>query len=279
MPAPVRHHADLSRRRPAQSGRARPRRHRQGAWPPRSSSTAHTARSSRARPASTAAAAARCTPSSRLSASIPNNAIVGGSGSIAPGAALFKRVNRKPGIVVANIGDASFGCGPVWEGITFSAMDQYRKLWDESLGGGLPIIFNCMNNFYGMGGQPSGETMGVRVHRPHRRRRQSRPDACRARQRLRSAARHRRLPPQEADSGGRRRPGPARYRHLSHQRPLALRCFQLPLQGRDRALAAGRLHPAFRAKLLDHGGISPKPALDSTRAASRTLSSRCSSSP
>jgi 2-oxoisovalerate dehydrogenase E1 component len=91
----------------------------------------------------------------------PNNAIVGGSGSIAPGAALFKRVNRKPGIVVANIGDASFGCGPVWEGITISAMDQYRKLWDESLGGGLPIVFNCMNNFYGMGGQPFGETMGV----------------------------------------------------------------------------------------------------------------------
>jgi 2-oxoisovalerate dehydrogenase E1 component len=91
----------------------------------------------------------------------PNNAIVGGSGSVAPGAALFKRVNRKPGMVVCNIGDASFGCGPVWEGITFSAMDQYRKLWDKALGGGLPIIFNCMNNFYGMGGQPSGETMGM----------------------------------------------------------------------------------------------------------------------
>jgi 2-oxoisovalerate dehydrogenase E1 component len=91
----------------------------------------------------------------------PNNAIVGGSGSIAPGAALYKRVNRKPGIVVCNIGDASFGCGPVWEGITFSAMDQYRKLWDASLGGGLPIVFNCMDNFYGMGGQPMGETMGV----------------------------------------------------------------------------------------------------------------------
>jgi 2-oxoisovalerate dehydrogenase E1 component len=90
----------------------------------------------------------------------PNNAIVGGSGSIAPGAALFKRVNRKPGIVVANIGDASFGCGPVWEGITFASMDQYRKLWDEALGGGLPIIFNCVNNHYGMGGQPCGETMG-----------------------------------------------------------------------------------------------------------------------
>ncbi len=91
----------------------------------------------------------------------PNNAIVGGSGSIAPGAALFKRVNRKPGLVVANIGDSSFGCGPVWEGITFSAMDQYRTLWDPSLGGGLPIIFNCMNNFYGMGGQPFGETMAM----------------------------------------------------------------------------------------------------------------------
>jgi 2-oxoisovalerate dehydrogenase E1 component len=91
----------------------------------------------------------------------PNNAIVGGSGSVAPGAALFKRVNRKPGIVVANIGDASFGCGPVWEGITLSAMAQYRTLWDESLGGGLPILFNCMNNFYGMGGQTLGETMGI----------------------------------------------------------------------------------------------------------------------
>jgi 2-oxoisovalerate dehydrogenase E1 component len=90
----------------------------------------------------------------------PNNAIVGGSGSIAPGAAVYKRVNRKPGIVVANIGDASFGCGPVWEGITFASMDQYRKLWDPELGGGLPIIFNCMDNFYGMGGQPWGETMG-----------------------------------------------------------------------------------------------------------------------
>jgi 2-oxoisovalerate dehydrogenase E1 component len=91
----------------------------------------------------------------------PNNAIVGGSGSIAPGAALYKRVNRQPGIVVCNIGDASFACGPVWEGITFSAMDQYRRLWDQSLGGGLPILFNCMDNFYGMGGQTRGETMGM----------------------------------------------------------------------------------------------------------------------
>ncbi len=90
----------------------------------------------------------------------PNNAIVGGSGSIAPGAALFKRVNRKPGIVVCNIGDASFGCGPVWEGMMFAAMAQYRTLWDQELGGGLPLLVNCFNNQYGMGGQTNGETMG-----------------------------------------------------------------------------------------------------------------------
>ncbi len=90
----------------------------------------------------------------------PNNAIVGGSGDIAVGAALFKKVNRKPGIVVANIGDASMGCGPVWEGMVFASMDQFRKLWEEEYRGGLPIIFNFMNNQYGMGGQTRGETMG-----------------------------------------------------------------------------------------------------------------------
>ncbi|MBN1299317.1 MAG: dehydrogenase [Actinobacteria bacterium] len=93
----------------------------------------------------------------------PNNAIVGGSGPIGPGAALFKRVNRRKGIVIINIGDASFGCGPVWEGICFATMDQYKTLWDKSLGGGLPLIINCMNNHYGMGGQTSGETMGYKI--------------------------------------------------------------------------------------------------------------------
>jgi 2-oxoisovalerate dehydrogenase E1 component len=96
---------------------------------------------------------------------MPNNAIVGGSADIAVGAALFKRVNRKPGIVIANIGDASLGCGPVWEAMMFAAMDQYNTLWDQDTvngnpGGAPPILFNFMNNFYGMGGQPQGETMG-----------------------------------------------------------------------------------------------------------------------
>ncbi len=92
--------------------------------------------------------------------SMPNNAIVGGSAPIALGSALFKRINHQPGIVVANIGDASMGCGPVWEAMTFAAMDQFRQLWPEHDGGNPPILFNFFNNFYGMGGQTSGETMG-----------------------------------------------------------------------------------------------------------------------
>ena len=94
---------------------------------------------------------------------MPNNAIVGGSAPIAQGAALYKRITRQPGIVVANIGDASLGCGPVWEAMTFAAMDQFRGLWPEADGGNPPILFNFFNNFYGMGGQTAGETMGFDV--------------------------------------------------------------------------------------------------------------------
>jgi 2-oxoisovalerate dehydrogenase E1 component len=93
----------------------------------------------------------------------PNNAIVGGSGDISVGAALYKKINRKPGIVVCNIGDASMGCGPVWEGISFATMDQYQTLWEGEFKGGLPLIFNFMNNLYGMGGQTVGETMGYGI--------------------------------------------------------------------------------------------------------------------
>jgi len=93
----------------------------------------------------------------------PNNAIVGGSGDISVGAALFKKINRKSGIVVCNIGDASTACGPVWEGICFATMDQYKTLWDGEYKGGLPLIFNIMNNLYGMGGQTMGETMGFGI--------------------------------------------------------------------------------------------------------------------
>lgn len=93
----------------------------------------------------------------------PNNAIVGGSGDISVGAALYKKVNRKPGIVVANIGDASMACGPVWEGMAFASMDQFNELWEGDMKGGLPLIINIMNNQYGMGGQTCGETMGYSI--------------------------------------------------------------------------------------------------------------------
>jgi 2-oxoisovalerate dehydrogenase E1 component len=93
----------------------------------------------------------------------PNNAIVGGSGDISVGAALYKKVNRKKGIVVANIGDASMACGPVWEGLAFATMDQFTQLWEGDMKGGLPLIINIMNNQYGMGGQTCGETMGYSV--------------------------------------------------------------------------------------------------------------------
>jgi 2-oxoisovalerate dehydrogenase E1 component len=93
----------------------------------------------------------------------PNNAIVGGSADISVGAALFKRVNRKKGVVIANIGDASASCGPTWEALCFATMDQFKTLWSDGARGGLPLIMNFVNNFYGMGGQPVGETGGFQI--------------------------------------------------------------------------------------------------------------------
>lgn len=92
----------------------------------------------------------------------PNNAIVGGAAPMAVGAALYKRVKNKKGITIANIGDGSLGSGPVWESMILSAMDQYNTLWDEKHRGGLPILFNILNNQYAMGGQPNGETMAYK---------------------------------------------------------------------------------------------------------------------
>lgn len=89
----------------------------------------------------------------------PNNAIVGGSAGIAAGAALFKKLSRGPGIVIANIGDGATGCGPVWEAMNFAGMRQMKTLWEPPYRGGLPVIFSFMDNFYAMGGQTVGETM------------------------------------------------------------------------------------------------------------------------
>ena len=38
-----------------------------------------------------------------------------------------------------------------------------RSLWREEDGGNPPILFNFFNNFYGMGGQTFGETMGYEI--------------------------------------------------------------------------------------------------------------------
>ncbi|WP_291050150.1 alpha-ketoacid dehydrogenase subunit alpha/beta [Herbiconiux sp.] len=89
----------------------------------------------------------------------PNNAIVGGSAPLATGAALYNRLQVQPGIVVASIGDASTGTGPVWESFNLAGMAQLSSLMDEKHRGGLPIVFFIVNNFYGMGGQTIGETM------------------------------------------------------------------------------------------------------------------------
>ncbi|MGV8885372.1 MAG: alpha-ketoacid dehydrogenase subunit alpha/beta [Microbacteriaceae bacterium] len=107
----------------------------------------------------------------------PNNAIVGGSAPLATGAALYNRLQGKPGIVVASIGDASTGTGPVWESFNFAGMAQLTTLMDDKHRGGLPVVFFVVNNFYGMGGQTIGETMayerlarigaGINVHNMH----------------------------------------------------------------------------------------------------------------
>jgi len=89
----------------------------------------------------------------------PNNAIVGGSGPMATGAGLYNRIQAKPGIVVASIGDAATGTGQMWESFNFASMGQFRTLMDQTHSGGLPVVFFVVNNFYGMGGQPIGETM------------------------------------------------------------------------------------------------------------------------
>ena len=94
---------------------------------------------------------------------MPNNAIVGGAAGMAVGAALYKRVNQAPGIVVANLGDAASVAGPVWEAMTFAAMDQFRQLWPAEAGGHPPILFSFLNDFTGLGGQTVGETTGFGV--------------------------------------------------------------------------------------------------------------------
>ena len=93
----------------------------------------------------------------------PNNALVGGSCGIGAGAALYKKLSKSQGIVVVTGGDGSLSTGHAWEAINFASMAQYNTLWDEEYRGGLPVMFNFINNFYAMSGQPIGETTGFDV--------------------------------------------------------------------------------------------------------------------
>ena len=251
---------------------------RAGAGRASSWSTAPTARSSPARPVSTAAWAARCTPSSRRSASIrttpswaarvPSPRARPCSSASTASPASWSPTSATPPSAAARSG----------KGITFASMDQYRTLWDPALGGGLPIIFNCMNNFYGMGGQPLGETMGcefiarigagVNPEQMHAERVNGYDplpviDAFRRKKQL---------------LAGRPGPGPARHGHLPHQRALAVGRLQLPLQGGNREVAEGGFHPRLPRASSSIAAISLESALDETRAGDQpTRSSRCSS--
>ncbi|MCL1907336.1 MAG: thiamine pyrophosphate-dependent enzyme [Propionibacteriaceae bacterium] len=95
--------------------------------------------------------------------SMPNNGIVGGSAPLATGAALYKRINSSPGIVVASLGDGALGTGAVWESMIFSAMSQYRELWGGEPGGNPPLLFHVVNNFYARAGRTASETMAFDV--------------------------------------------------------------------------------------------------------------------
>ena len=90
----------------------------------------------------------------------PNNAIVGASAGIATGAALYKKRTTGDSICVTYAGDGSTGCGPVWEAMNFASMAQFKTLWKTDKKGALPVLFVFNNNFYAMGGQTMGETMG-----------------------------------------------------------------------------------------------------------------------
>ena len=78
-------------------------------------------------------------------------AIVGGHLPLAAGIALESRYNNKDTVVLSFVGDGATNNGYFHEALNMSA------IWD------LPVIWVIENNFYGMGGQPQGETMGFGI--------------------------------------------------------------------------------------------------------------------
>ena len=90
----------------------------------------------------TKALVVQCMRSLRRLASIPTTRFVWAAARVFQRVRRsIRKVNQKDGIVVCNVGDGSIGCGPVYEAMNFSAMDQLKLLWDDKHKGGLPIIF------------------------------------------------------------------------------------------------------------------------------------------
>ena len=178
----------------------------------------------------------------------PNNAIVGGSADISVGAALYKHVNKKPGIVIGNIGDASAGCGPTWEALCFATMDQFKELWEESHRGGLPFIMNFVEQFLRHGRPARRGNDGLQGAGAPRRRADARSDARRTGRRIQPAGGRRRHSPQEGNHRPRRGPGAAGHRDLSFRRSFAVGRQFVPRQGGGRSLAEARSAQDVRRK-------------------------------
>ena len=186
---------------------------------------------------------------------------------IATGAALRKKLANEASIAVAMSGDGSTGCGPVFEAMNFAAMAQYDTLWTDARKGGLPVLFFFTNNFYAMGGQTIGETMGWD--------RLSRIGAAVNHEALHAETVDGTNPLAVADAVARKRalllagqgPGAARRRMLPLHRPLHHRRQCLPHQGGNRRLGVPRPDPP-------DGAASWWPKASSTRRAWRLCARR-----
>ena len=107
--------------------------------------------------------------------SMPNNAIVGGSGSIAFGAALYKKINRKKGIVIGNIGDGALA--GVLDGSLNMAFDGLVPHTVGRGSGSPPYMLN-VSIIFTVWADKRSERHGVPDCRPDRRRFESGCIAC-----------------------------------------------------------------------------------------------------
>jgi 2-oxoisovalerate dehydrogenase E1 component len=88
------------------------------------------------------------------------NAIVGGGVSIATGAAIGLRYQKKDAVVCCFAGDGAYANGVVLESLNYATQAQFTNhLADYKFG--VPMIFLIINNHYGMTHRTDDEVMGV----------------------------------------------------------------------------------------------------------------------